>query len=71
MRGDMTMEKDKEQKLFRNVKPLAIYMDTTEWSIRNLLRKGMVPYIKIGRRIFFDKDEIDAWIKRNSQPDMK
>ncbi|MGE5444788.1 MAG: helix-turn-helix domain-containing protein [Ignavibacteriales bacterium] len=50
---------------------LGQYLGTSDWSVRNLKRKGKLPFVKIGRRIFYDRDEIDAWIKRNSQPEVK
>mgnify|MGYP001044073070 FL=1 len=34
-----------------------------ENSIRWLIRKSMIPIVKIGRRIYFDKKEIDKWIE--------
>jgi excisionase family DNA binding protein len=45
---------------------LGQYLGTNDWSVRNLKRKGKLPFVKIGRRIFYDRDEIDKWIKRNS-----
>ena len=34
-----------------------------ESSLRWLIRKSMIPIVKIGRRIYFDKKEIDKWLE--------
>lgn len=34
-----------------------------ENSIRWLVRKSMIPIVKIGKRIYFDKKEIDKWLE--------
>lgn len=64
------MESDKQKKLIKGIEPLAKYLDTSEWSIRNLIRKGRIPHVKIGRRIYFDKEVIDRWIAKHSQKEI-
>ena len=34
-----------------------------ESSLRWLIRKSMIPIVKIGRRIYFDKKEVEKWIE--------
>ena len=36
-------------------------------TIRYLVRTGKIPYQKFGKTLFFDLDEIDAWMKRSAK----
>jgi len=55
-----------ERRLF-DIKYICKYLGLTEWSIRNLVRHGRIPTVRIiSRRILFDKTAIDQWIIRNS-----
>lgn len=40
----------------------ARYLGRTKCAMQHLVAAGDVPYIKIGRRVFFDKRDLDAWI---------
>ena len=50
-----------------NVKQAAEYLSRTPNAIRNLIAAGAIPMVRIGRRIFFDPRELDAWIDDNRQ----
>lgn len=55
------------QKPHMNVEEVARYLGYTPCSIYNLTRRKQIPFHKIKRHIFFDKKEIDDWI-RNKKP---
>ncbi len=55
------------QKPHMNVEELSRYLGYTRCSIYNLTRRKQIPFHKIKRHIFFDKHEIDEWI-RNQKP---
>jgi len=38
------------------------------WGVRHLIRLRRIPIIKIGRRIYFDPDEISSWISEHKIP---
>ncbi len=38
------------------------------WGVRHLIRTRRIPIVKLGRRIYFDPAEIDAWIEGNKVP---
>ncbi len=42
------------------------YLKCSQWTITNLLRKrgtdDGLPHVKLGRRLYFKKTSIDAWI---------
>lgn len=45
---------------------VASYLKTSTWTIHNLLRKrgadDGLPHLKLGRRLYFRKAAIDAWL---------
>jgi excisionase family DNA binding protein len=43
-----------------SIESLAIRLDVSPWTIRTWLRKGMVPYFKIGRRVLVRVEDVDA-----------
>ena len=50
-----------------DIKCISKYLGLTEWGVRNLVKKGLIPVVRNGtRRILFDKVAIDEWIKRNT-----
>lgn len=48
------------------VADVARYLDITEDTIYKMTRSGKIPFKKIenGKRVYFLRDEIDAWIKQ-------
>ncbi len=38
------------------------------WGVRHLIRLRRIPIIKIGRRIYFDPDDIREWIEGKKIP---
>ena len=47
------------------VEDAAGYMGMTAWAMRHRLSEGMLPYVRIGRRIFLDINDLDALIERS------
>ncbi|MDD3186852.1 MAG: helix-turn-helix domain-containing protein [Bacilli bacterium] len=45
-----------------NVKETATYLHSSESHIRNLVRKNVIPYFRLGNKIMFDKSIIDDWL---------
>ncbi len=41
----------------------ASYLGTTVWAIRSLVWNRQVPSIRIGKRILFDKIDLDAYVE--------
>lgn len=40
-------------------------MGRSEWSVREMLWAGKLPYIKDGKRIFVDILDMEKWIEQN------
>lgn len=49
------------------VKELAQYLKCSESVIRNLIRDNAIPYFRIGRKINFNKEAIDEWIRNQNK----
>jgi excisionase family DNA binding protein len=51
------------------VRGLAEYLAVSHSTIYKLLRKGHLPFLKVGGQYRFDKDEIDRWIANRQVKD--
>lgn len=51
---------------FLTVEDVAEMLQVTRTTIYNLKKKGL-PFIKIGKNIRFDRDEVIEWVKSNSR----
>ncbi|WP_319561337.1 helix-turn-helix domain-containing protein [Marispirochaeta sp.] len=49
-------------KTVRGTLPLA------EQTIRTMVSRGQLPHYKLGSRVFFDREEIEEWIKSRHIP---
>lgn len=47
---------------FFTTNELAEYLSLTPLTIRRKTKTGQIPYIKIGNRLRFDKEQIDQWL---------
>ena len=50
---------------FFTVEDVAEMLQVTRTTIYNLKKKGL-PFIKLGKNIRFDQDEVVKWVKSNS-----
>jgi len=46
-----------------NVQEAANYLDTTVQALYSMVSRKEIPVNKPGKRLYFDKDELTAWIK--------
>lgn len=53
---------------FLTVEDVGNMLQVTRATVYNLKKKGM-PYIKVGKNIRFDQDEVVDWIKANRNGD--
>lgn len=51
---------------FLTVEDVAEMLQVTRTTIYNLKKKGM-PFIKLGKNIRFDQDEVVNWVRSNSR----
>lgn len=57
---------DKPRQL-RDFRYLTHLLDTSAQRVRRLCHAGVIPYVRVGRRILFDPDQIEAWIKNGGR----
>jgi len=38
------------------------------WGVRHMIRNRKIPLIKLGRRVYFDPEEIELWISEHKIP---
>lgn len=47
------------------IKEAALYLGRSVWSMRELVWSGKIPFIKDGRKFYFDIKDLDDYIDRN------
>jgi excisionase family DNA binding protein len=50
------------------VEVVADRLGVSPWTVRTWLRQGMLPYIKIGKRVLMRCDDVEALIAQHSKP---
>jgi excisionase family DNA binding protein len=53
-----------EKRLY-SVQEASIVLGLPESSVRNLIYRGLIPYVKTGRRQLLDKEDMNIWIEKN------
>lgn len=43
----------------------AEYLGRTVWAVREMIWAGKLPYVRDGRRIMLDLNDLDEWIEKN------
>jgi len=63
----LNMNKNKIDRIKRlySIKEAAVYLGRTDWSIRELIWKGKLPHVKVGRRVHLDIYDLDSFIEKN------
>ena len=51
-----------------NVEAAAERLATTERHVRELIYREEIPYLKVGRLVRFDADDLDAWLETRRIP---
>jgi excisionase family DNA binding protein len=62
------MSRSIEQRLF-TVKQAAAYLGRSVYGTRELIWKGVLPYIQDGRggKVWIDRKDVDGWIEKNKR----
>jgi excisionase family DNA binding protein len=48
-----------------SIKEAAVYLGRTVWAVREMLWQGKIRFVKDGKRILLDIQDMDAWIENN------
>ena len=54
-----------EKRLF-TVKEAAVYLNCSPDTVRRLQYKGAIPIVRYNRIVYFDKENLDAFIERHT-----
>jgi excisionase family DNA binding protein len=52
-------------------KSLSAYLNVAQVTLRHWVMKGAIPFTKMGRRVGFDKREIELWLEQNTRYSLK
>ena len=39
------------------------YLSVSHWTVRDLVNKGLLPYVRIGRRLLVDIKDLNAYVE--------
>jgi excisionase family DNA binding protein len=53
------------QKRLYTLKEAAEYLGRSDWAMRELMWKGAIPYVRDGRKIYFDIVDLDEFVEKN------
>jgi hypothetical protein len=48
-----------------SIKELVVEIGATEWFWRSQIWDGQLPYVQVGRKIFVDSQDLEAFIDKN------
>jgi len=60
-----TKTQTRPQKRLYSIQDASLYLGRSICAVREMLWAGKLPYIKDGRRVLLDINDIDGWIERN------
>lgn len=64
----LDMEPSQPSRRLLTVKDTAAYLSCTVWAVRELAWAQKVPFVKIGRRLLFDIQDLNRFVERNKVP---
>ena len=59
--------KQKEDQLF-NIEEASAYLHLAKTTIYNLVSKGIIPYLKRSKKLYFSKIALSAWVREGEKP---
>jgi excisionase family DNA binding protein len=59
--------RDRLTKRLYGVKEAALYLGRSVTALREMIWAGQLPYIKDGRRVLLDIEDMDAWIGQHKE----
>ena len=57
---------DSSKKRFLDVKEASEYLGLAESTLYGMVSERRIPFTKMGRRLKFDRDKLDRWIRDHS-----
>lgn len=66
MKGIKMSWSDAPNKRFLDVSEVAEYLGLAEQTVYKMVSERRIPFVKMGRRTKFDREQLDRWIRANS-----
>jgi hypothetical protein len=63
----MKADSFKIMKRLLTIAEAGVYLGRSEWTIGDMVRKGLLPYIPDRDRKFIDLKDLDRWIRENKK----
>ncbi|MFZ3137441.1 MAG: helix-turn-helix domain-containing protein [Thermodesulfovibrionales bacterium] len=57
----------KVSKRLYTLEEAGVYLGRSEWTVGDMIRKGILPYIPDRDRKFIDLNDLDKWIRENKK----
>lgn len=57
-----------EKKLVVSINEAAHMLSLSHWTIRKYINEGMLPYVRIGRRVLLNRSELERLVKEGTNP---
>lgn len=54
---------ERRKTMIMSIDELCKYLRISRATLYHLRKKGKIPYFTVGRRVLFNKEQIDQWIK--------
>lgn len=58
------IESEPNQPRLLSVRQIAFYLSTSTFTVRELLRTGEIPRIRLGRKFLADRADVDAYVMK-------
>ncbi len=55
------------RKRLLDIKSASEYLSRSVWGVRELMYKGILPYVKFDRRVYFDIQDLDKAIEQHKR----
>ena len=50
-----------------SLRDAAVYLSVSHWTLREMIWRGDLPSVRVGRRILIDREDLDRFIERCKQ----
>jgi len=58
----------KPRRLMMNIDEVAVVTGIPKWTLRGYCSQRKIPFIKIGRRVYFRPESIETWLQDHARP---
>lgn len=63
----MIQNKHPSNEKLMTVQEVCEWLTISRWSLYQMVSRGQIPHVKLGRRLRFVYSELDLWVQRNKK----